>query len=57
MPTRQPHRKAFERDTIPKPVGLGSRQASVKSSSSFHQVFFKLLPKSAGLVAGVRHGS
>ena len=53
MPISQPHRKAFERDTIPKPVGLGSRQVSVKSSSSFHQAFFKLW----AIEAGVRHGS
>jgi hypothetical protein len=27
MPTNQTHRQAFERDTIPKPVGLGCRNA------------------------------
>jgi len=57
MPTNQTHRQAFERDTIPKPVGLGSFQASGQSSSRFHQVVIKLWPETAAIVAGVRHGS
>lgn len=57
MRTSQAIQRVIERDTIPKPVGLGSRQASVKSSSSLHQVLFKLWLESACIVAGVRHGS
>jgi hypothetical protein len=49
-------RSRSRKDTIPKPTGLGWRQAAFKSSSSFYQALFKLVADSASRRIGAPYG-